>query len=292
MIEDTLKLKDGRLLGFGIYGNPGRIPVIDFHGIPGSRREAAMISSYTNLQDVCFIGFDRPGFGRSTPKSNFRIPDLPNDVLELINHLEIKRFVGLGYSGGGPFALACAAMIPERISTLGIVSGVGPAEIGSAGMHEKNKKKFNLARTFPFIARLMLTLGFSNLQRHPENLERQMSAIWKQMPEVDRVILEDKIYVNGILEITKDAISQSVAGWVNEEILMTLPWQISLENIKHKSIFLWHGGLDKNVPLSMGKAVAQLLPECQSTFCNDEGHLSLFYHHGEKIIRQLVEHHF
>lgn len=292
MIEDTLKLKDGRLLGYGIYGNPQGVPIIDFHGIPGSRREAAMISSFIHRKDVYFIGFDRPGYGRSTPKRDFRIVDLPNDVVELADHLQINRFIGLGYSGGGPFALACGAMIPERISALGIVSGVGPAEIGSEGMHESNKRKFNLAQRFPTIARLMLTRGFSNLRRHPEHMERQMSILWQQMPEVDRITLEDKIYVEGILGITRDAICQSVAGWVNEEILMTLPWQFELESVKCSNIFLWHGGLDRNVPISMGKAVAQRLPNCSSKYFDDEGHLSLLYHNGEEIIHHLVQRHF
>jgi pimeloyl-ACP methyl ester carboxylesterase len=248
-----------------------------------------LIESYIHRNDVCFIGIDRPGYGRSSPLRRYKIIDLPALVEELTDFLEIKRFIALGYSGGGPFALACGALIPERISALGVVSGVGPAKIGSEGMHEANRKKFELAQRFPGIARFLLTKAFSSLQQRPENLEGQLSTIWQQMPEVDRETLEDKNYAAGILSVTKDAISQSVAGWVCEEILMTLPWSFELNEVKCKNVFLWHGGMDRNVPLSMGKAVAQHLPQCSAVIYPDEGHLSLLYNHGAEIINKLVQ---
>ena len=133
MIENTLTLPDGRVLGYGIYGDPAGFPVFDFHGIPGSRREAALIADYIGRDDVCFIGMDRPGYGRSSPKRNFRIVDFPGDVVALADQLKIAKFAVLGYSGGGPFALACAAQIPGRLASLAVVSGVGPADIGPPG---------------------------------------------------------------------------------------------------------------------------------------------------------------
>jgi pimeloyl-ACP methyl ester carboxylesterase len=289
MIENTITLPDGRLLGYGLYGNPLGIPILDFHGIPGSRREAELIASYIKRDDLCFIGFDRPGYGRSTPKRNYKINDLPADVAVLADYLKINRFIALGYSGGGPFALACAAQMPERLGAVGIVSGVGPSEIGSEGMHESNKRKFNLAQRLPGLARMMLTAGFSAMRRHPDEIGLKLESVWRQMPEADQIVLQDKFFAEGITEITLDAIRQTVRGWVDEEILMSKPWQFNLTEIKAANLFLWHGGLDRNVPISMAKAVSERIPGCRASFFPEEGHLSLLYNHGEEIISTLVK---
>jgi pimeloyl-ACP methyl ester carboxylesterase len=286
--EDVLRLKDGRMLGYGIYGNPAGIPVIDFHGIPGSRREAALIADFLDRDDLCLIGFDRPGYGRSSPRPGAGITDLPGDVAALADHLHLERFIALGFSGGAPFALACAWRIPERIAALGIVSGIGPAGIGSAGMHASNRRKFDLARQAPWLARAMLWLAFSRLRRRPGQLPAQLQRIWAQMPEPDRQALQDARFAGGILAVTGDAIHKTVSGWVHEELLMAAPWGFDLPAVRCSSIHLWHGSQDRNVPLAMGRAVAAALPGCQAAFLEEEGHLSLLYNHGREIVDTLL----
>lgn len=289
MIEDILTLKDGRKLGYGLYGNTQGLPLLDFHGIPGSRREAALMADFLGREDLCFVGFDRPGYGCSTPRGGFRILDLPEDVIALTNHLKLDRFLVLGYSGGGPFALALAARHPERIAAIGIVSGVGPARSGSKGMHASNQRKFDMARKMPWLARAMLFAAFSGLRKNPARLSSQLHHIWEQMPAPDQKVLSDWRFADGILAVTRDAIQNSVNGWVNEELLMALPWGFTPQEISCSNIYLWHGSKDKNVPLAMGKAVAEQLPGCRASFLKDEGHLSLLYNHGSEIIATLVQ---
>lgn len=294
MIEEVLQLKDGRQLGYGIYGNPEGIPVVDFHGTPGSRREAKLIADFVGREDLRIIGIDRPGYGQSSyragyGRAGFRIASFPDDVRALADHLHLDRFIALGYSGGGPFALACGRWIPERIAALGVVSGVGPAVVGSEGMHESNRKKFDLAKRFPWLARIMLRAAFSNLRRNPEQLEAQLKRIWAQMPEPDRQALQDERFAGGILAVTRDAIASTVRGWANEELLMAQPWQFDLEDVRCPNIYLWHGCMDKNVPPAMGRAVASRLPNCHAIFVEGEGHLSLMYRYGGEIIETLVK---
>ena len=267
--------------------------MLDFHGIPGSCREAALIRSYISRPDLRMVGFDRPGYGGSTPVRNFQIrgTQLPVDVEALADHLNISRFIALGYSGGAPFALACAVKIPERISALGIVSGVGPA-LGSQGMHETNRKKFNLAQKFPWLARMILWAAFSSLRMRSDGnrLAAQLKKIWQQMPEPDRLVLErDPAFAAGIIEITRDAIQNRVTGWVNEEILMTQPWQLEINQIRCANTFLWHGEQDRNVPVSMARELAGQLPNCNAKYYPAEGHLSLLYNHGQEILDTLLK---
>lgn len=289
MTEQILVLKDHRRLRYGIFGNPKGVPVIDFHGIPGSYLEAELIHSYLGREDVCLIGFDRPGFGKSSLKFNFQVQDIVPDVLQLIDHLGINKFAALGYSGGGPFAAACACFIPGRVGALGIVSGVGPAETGSSGMHESNRKKFNLAQQMPWLARILLWFAFTNLRMHPNDLARQLEKIWKQMPEPDQKILfRDSKFKEGILKITRDAIQAGVSGWANEEILMAQPWQFRPQDVNCPNVFLWHGEQDRNVPAAMARKLAEQIPGCQAHFFEHEAHISLLYNQGSEIMNTLI----
>ncbi len=289
MVEGALKLTHGRQLGYGIYGNPGGIPILDFHGIPGSRREAQLIAEFLNRDGLCLVGFDRPGYGISSYYDSFQFSRFCEDVVTLADHLGINRFIGLGFSGGSLFALATARLIPDRFTALGIVSGLGPGNIGSEGMHSANRKKFNLAQRWPLVARWMLTFGFSSLRRNPETLPIQLKKLWQKMPVPDQKVLQDKKFADGIMDVTRDAISKGVHGWVNEEVQVAQPWTFRLNEIHCPNIYLWHGTDDQNVPLAMGKAVASQLNGCQAEFITGEGHLSLLYHHGQAIIEKLVQ---
>lgn len=108
-------------------------------------------------------------------------------------------------------------------------------------------------------------------------------------PAPDREALRDTRFADGILSVTRDAILNSVTGWVNEELLMASPWGFDLQEISCPDIYLWHGEMDKNVPVAMGKAVAERLSGCHSFFLEGEGHLSLLYNHGSEIIDTLVQ---
>ena len=103
--NQTFTLADGRALGFAEYGNPNGKPLFYFHGHPGSRFEARYLE---NSETARIIGVDRPGLGLSTYKAGRKILDWPDDIAELANSLGIARFAVAGFSGGGPYALACA----------------------------------------------------------------------------------------------------------------------------------------------------------------------------------------
>lgn len=287
-MEDSIILKDGRRLGYGIYGDPKGEPIIDLHGIPGSRREAELFDKFAGHTGICFIGIDRPGYGISSPRKNFRVADFPADVTALAESLGLGPLVLLGYSGGGPFALACARFIPERIRRVAVVSGVGPSTIGSEGMHKSNRKKFNLAQRMPWLARALLTKAFSSMRRKPGQLDSQLRKIWMQLPDPDQRALANCEFADGIVSVTRDAIAGGVSGWVNEEVLMAQPWGFEISDIHLPGIQIWHGAQDRNVPVAMAKAVVERLPGCEAHFLEGEAHLSILFNHGEKIINQLI----
>jgi pimeloyl-ACP methyl ester carboxylesterase len=289
MSEDSIQLADGRRVAYGVYGNPQGIPVFHFHGTPGSRLEAALVSDYLKRGDVCFIGIDRPGCGHSSMKRGWQVADFPADAAAVADHLGYERFIVSGYSGGGPFAVACAAKIPQRLVAVGVISGVGPCDIGSQGMHESNRKKFNLAQRLPWMMKLMIRSGFASLRGRPDRMRPQLQKVWAQMPEPDRQVLQDPVFVDWMVRETLDAIALTTAGFAHEEVLMAFPWRIDLRGVRCENVFLWHGCQDRNVPVAMGRAVAEQIPGCSAEFLEGEGHLSLMYNRGKEIFDTLIE---
>ena len=129
----TIKLKDGRLLGYAEYGAPEGKPVFYFHGFPGSRLDWLLCDASAAAElNIRIIAIDRPGMGLSDFKRGREILDWPDDVVELADVLQVDRFAVLGISGGGPYACACAFKISERLTTTAIVCGMGPSEAPGA----------------------------------------------------------------------------------------------------------------------------------------------------------------
>ncbi len=123
---NILRLRDGRALSYLEVGAPDGTPVIHCHGNPSSRLEVLLLAEQATSLKVRLIGLDRPGIGYSDPKPGYGLLDWPDDVAELADRLGLDRFAMSGLSGGGPFALACAYKMPERLTACGLISTVTP----------------------------------------------------------------------------------------------------------------------------------------------------------------------
>ncbi|HEX3723151.1 MAG TPA: alpha/beta hydrolase, partial [Nitrolancea sp.] len=146
--DRTFRLNDGRLLGYREFGNPEGHPVFLFHGIPGSRRGAEIVTEQAAQRGLRIIGVDRPGIGLSTFQPDRTFLDWPPDVLSLANSLGFEQFAVVGNSGGAAYVAACAARFPERLSFSGIISGMGPLDIPD-GIN-----RLSLSRSDRMLARL------------------------------------------------------------------------------------------------------------------------------------------
>lgn len=161
-INQHVRLPSGRLLAYHEYGGPDGAPIFYFHGSPSSSLEWDLFGGeeLANSLNIRVIVPDRPGLGRSEFQSGRRIGDWPADVVALADQLALARFAVLGYSGGCPYATACALKIPERLTRVGIVSGTAPFdEPGlSSGIDPTSLRLMQLARTKPRLSRLTLRL--------------------------------------------------------------------------------------------------------------------------------------
>jgi len=283
-----LRLRDGRILAFAEYGSPSGHAVIWCHGVPSSRAEGDLI---INGQIASALGLrvivpDRPGIGRSTHQPARQLRDWPDDAVELATLLGLERFSVLGSSGGGPYAIACGVRYPARVRAVGLLGAVAPADAPGMmqAMSGPLRLMFRLARFAPAMLRTVYRLNLRAVARGGERAGERM-AQWA--PEPDRVLLQRPEIRDGFTACFVEACRQGPAGAALDVRLIAQPWGIDLSAMRLPT-FLWHGELDRNVPVVAGRYLASAIPNCRATFYPQEAHLSLPLNHQEEILRALA----
>lgn len=286
LTDNVLPLPDGRRLGYAEYGEPGGAPVFLFHGNPGSRLSWGLIPGCPFRPGVRLIAPDRPGYGLSDFQPGRTISDWPDDVSTLADSLGIDTFAVAGVSGGGPYALACAWKFPERLTAAGVISGMGPmdpidAPRATEGMSRTNRFVFFLARRAPKLIRWNMELVAFLAHRG-----QSLKLFVYKLPDVDKEIAA-RPEINEFFRIDfPEAFRQGGCGSAHDLILYALPWPFPLESISIK-VHLWHGEADLSVPPSMGRYMANALPNCHATFIPGAGHLWILEHMGT-VLETLV----
>jgi pimeloyl-ACP methyl ester carboxylesterase len=280
-----LRLPDGRLLGYSEHGRPEGTPVIYCHGSPGSRLAWELffpdgVHGELNLRVVVP---DRPGLGHSTPQPGRRLVDWPADAAALADHLGLRRFAVLGYSGGGPYAAACALAIPERLTRVAIVSGTAP--FGWPGVTKAvdplSLQVLLMSRQEPGLFRLAVRLLAFGARRLP-GLTARVGMTAVSAP--DRTLLRELGFRDRLMTMVRDAARQGPDGIQQDLCLMVSDWGFRPEEIRIP-VRLWHGDADENAPIAMGRAMAAAIPRCMLTPLPGEGHLSGMQHYGGRFWR-------
>ncbi|HEY1266395.1 MAG TPA: alpha/beta hydrolase [Candidatus Binatia bacterium] len=281
-----ITLGDGRRLAFCEYGAPHGKPIFYFHGWPGSRLEARLAESTARRFNARLIAVDRPGFGCSDFKTKRTLIDWPRDVAELADALRLERFSIAGISGGGPYALACARHIPDRLNATVVVCGVGPMESADAcaGMSRLARRTFYLCRNAPWLLRAVFARTAWKLRR---DAKWYLANLAESLPEVDKKALLGSELKDVMVQSTIEAVRAGTRGSVWEGKIYASSWPFRLEDISAE-VHLWHGELDETVPASMGRHQAQRLSNCHAHFYAGDGHLSLITNHMPEFFEVLT----
>jgi len=283
--DGELRLRDGRKLVYAQYGRPDGLPFLYCHGFPGSRLEPHFSAAAASRHGLRLISVDRPGFGGSDFQPRRRVLDFPPDALELMRHLAIRRFGVVAASGGAPYALACGYALPEHVTRLGIVCGVGPG----APAHDRRVPSMErvvlaLARKVPGAARLLCAAAGTAVRHAPGVILRMLGA---SSPDT-RLLAHHRVR-DALVASMREAFRAGSRGVARDLLLLTHPWGFRPEEVSVK-VHLWHGELDRVVPASATRRFERMLPRCSARYYPTEGHYSIVLNHLDDILRELADH--
>jgi len=299
MRPDTIatRLADGRNLAWIEVGSPDGVPVFVFHGCPGRSYEFAVHDHTAHAAGVRLICVDRPGYGYSTYQPRRKMSDFPSDIAQLADHLGLDSFYVVGHSQGGPHALVCARFLPERVLACAVVASVAPPLQSdlTEGMITTNRIQQTLYRNWPpSLDPLALSLGWlvapllaavlRSQRRHPES---GLDSFAKMLPACDVEVMHRPAIWSQHLDEVREFTPAVARTAVQDMALGYRDWEFRVEDIE-VPVHIWHGGLDRNVPISHGRLMAKMIPNATLHECPGEGHWLVVDHMG-KILGVLAD---
>lgn len=271
------------------HGAPSGPLVLSQHGTPSAglcfRTE---IESAKRL-GLRLVGFDRAGYGGSTPLPGRRVADAAADVACIADALGAERFATYGASGGGPHALACAALLPERCAAAATVSGVAAADAPDLdfldGMGPANHEEFGVAGR----GREALT---AYCRKEAAELtgarpEEAADAMGPHLSDVDAAAMDGEVAAFVVEQLDR-ALAQGVDGWVDDDLAFLAPWGFELEAIT-VPVLVVQGEEDLMVPPGHADWLAARIPGAELRRLAGEGHVTLFLHRIGEVHAWLAE---
>jgi pimeloyl-ACP methyl ester carboxylesterase len=270
-----IQAPDGRRLHVREDGDPDGVPLITLHGTPGSRVLAPSAIRSAAERGIRLIGYDRPGYGASSPHPGRRVVDAAADVETIADVLRLDRILVDGASGGGPHALACAARLPDRVDAVATYASVAPPDAEgldfTAGMGEENVAEFGAAVAGREALEPMLaTFAEGMLAATPEGLADELRTI---LSEADVAVVTGEL-AEHLHRQFRAGIVHSLEGWIDDDLEFVRPWGFDLAEIRIP-VGLWQGEQDLMVPAAHGRWLADRIPGVDAHITAEDGHLTL-----------------
>jgi pimeloyl-ACP methyl ester carboxylesterase len=265
----------GRTLRIHVAGAPDGPVALAHHGTPSSGGFYRTELESAERLGLRLVAYDRPGYGGSTPNRGRTVADAVGDVAAILDELGVERFATYGISGGGPHALACAALLPDRCAAAASVVGVGPTDAPDldfmAGMGEGNIKEFGAARE----GRDQLTEYCESeaaeiVSASPEQL---VEAFRPHLSDVDAAALTGEFAAH-LLDSVRKALAPGVEGWVDDDYACLAPWGFDPGAIGVPTL-VWQGEQDLMVPPAHGAWLLAHVAGAEGELFPEEGHLTL-----------------
>jgi pimeloyl-ACP methyl ester carboxylesterase len=221
------------------------------------------------------VTFSRPGYGESTVMAGRAISDVATDVQAILDAFKVDSFFCAGQSGGGPHALACAALLADRVIATATLAGVAPYPAAGldwlAGMGPENVEEFNLSvagedALTPYLERE--AVGLRDVQ--PDAVAAAFGGL---VSDVDKAALTGAYAVHMANSLQR-AVSNGIAGWRDDDLAFVKPWGFDVAAIT-TPVAIWQGGEDRMVPMSHGAWLADHIPNAERHLLPTEGHLSI-----------------
>jgi pimeloyl-ACP methyl ester carboxylesterase len=275
-MECSVKTPDGRMLAVEDAGDRSGPPVLVHVGSPSSRHLYGRTVADATARGLRLISYDRPGYGESTPHPGRTTADCASDVRAICAALGIERLATWGLSGGGPHALACAALLPDLVVAAASLCSPAPYDAEGldwlAGMGPGAEEDVRVMFGDRDVARAVFTEEREQLLAvSPAELARTWQ---KTSPDADLAILTDEAIC------VQQALSAGIEGFYSDNWAQLIGWGFDVAEIA-VPVLLLHGRLDKSVPFGHGQWLAGHIPGVEARFYDNEGHGLRDNHIGE-----------
>jgi pimeloyl-ACP methyl ester carboxylesterase len=276
--EHVVSTSDGRKLSVIEAGRPDGVPVLVHHGTPGSRLLFPAWIQDAETHGIRLISYDRPGYGGSTPQPDRTVASAAVDVAAIAKELNLSRIAVWGISGGGPHALACAALLPELVAAAASLAAPAPYADEQldwmAGMGADNIAEFGAALEGRGPLEAFVEAAAQGLsQTTPESLAQELGSL---VSAVDAAVVTGNLAAY-LVEGMQEGIRARRDGWIDDDLAFVKAWGFDPTRIRIP-LLLVQGAQDKMVPFSHGECLAGKLPGAEARWLPEEGHLSLFVH--------------
>jgi pimeloyl-ACP methyl ester carboxylesterase len=280
---------DGRTLEAVVAGAEDGALVLLHHGTPGAgtRMWPAHVDR-ARERGLRLVEYSRPGAGASDRLPGRTVADCAADAAAVADSLGADRFYTAGGSGGGPHALACAALLPNRVVAAATIAGVAPYDAEGldwpAGMGDENLEEFAAATAGPepleeFIAR------WAEEERTITG-DTILASLGDLVSEPDAAVLTGE-YAEHAAARTRDALRHGYWGWFDDDLAFVRDWGFTLDSIE-VPVTIWQGRQDRFVPAAHGEWLAASVAGAVGHLLDDHGHLSLALAHFGAILDELV----
>jgi pimeloyl-ACP methyl ester carboxylesterase len=289
-LERLIKCSDGRVLRVEEAGDPHGKAILMHHGTPGSGVLYGPHVSDAMDRSIRLIGYDRPGYGGSTAHPGRTVADCAADVRSIADVLGVNRLGVWGFSGGGPHALACAALLPDLVVAVGSLAAIAPYGAPGldyfAGMGEENVDDI----------KLMLADEPAARAKAIDDRERLLALSAEDMAKAFPTLLSavDAAAVTaGMAEYLWQSgqigLASSDQGWWDDGKAHLQPWGFAFESTR-VPVQLWHGRHDRFVPFRHGEWLAGKIRGVEAHLTDDDGHLTLMQNRVGQLHAWLLEH--
>jgi pimeloyl-ACP methyl ester carboxylesterase len=249
-VTQVVKALDGRRLSVDSLGDPDGRPVFLLHGTPGSRNGPRPRGIVLYRLGIHLITYDRPGYPGSDPLPGRTVADAASDVKAIADFLRIDRFSVVGRSGGGPHALACAALLKDQVICAAALGSLAPYDAEglnwSLGMADSNVRAYRHAEADLGALIALLNEQAGQVRGNSEGL---LKLLWPELVGHDKKVIGDIALRRIIAQIHADALCKSADGWIDDVIALSRPWDFKLSEIT-APVKLWSGSNDVFSPTS------------------------------------------
>ena len=269
--ERTVTLRDGRQLAVAVSGPPAGVPLLYHHGTPGCLLQPVASREECDRRGLRLVTYTRAGAEGSTRSPGRSVADVAADMEDVLDALGADRCLVAGKSGGGPHALATAALLPDRVAAVISIAGCRPNGPGFLdGMGEDNIEEFRLAEQGeealrPFVMKHREALKDADA----EALVRDLATL---LPEIDRRVLTS--------DVGADAVAGMIGGvqvpdaWIDDDLAFVRDWGFDVAQLAVPA-YVWQGSEDKMVPFHHGEWLAEHIPGAVAHLEQGEGHFSV-----------------